>query len=171
MSACHTLRSHSLLKTVFNKLRDTYQAYCNAYKTHAMATHHGGTGQPLDRDANPNGKDTNVDTQNNYHNEDTGNFEPIGQENDTNLANLTWELGDLHHRDQVREGQLAEALHHIEQGLQRLTIALCPSVPPEPLNDVLRQYTDTLCSAQRQTNFTNTLLQDITFLLEMMLHS
>ena len=37
-----------------------------------------------------------------------------------------------------------------------------PPAPPEPLNDVLAQYMDTLCSAQRQTNFTNTLLQDIT---------
>ena len=26
---------------------------------------------------------------------------------------------------------------------------------------MLKQYTDTLCSAQKQTNFTNTLIQDI----------
>ena len=127
-----------------------------------MVACHGDAGQPLDMDANPNGKDTNVDIQDNYHNEDTGDFEPTGQENDTNLANLTQELDDLHHRVQAQEGQPAEALHHIEEELQRLTIALCPSAPPEPLNGVLRQYTDTLCSAQRQTNFTNTLLQDIT---------
>ena len=63
-----------------------------------MATHHGGAGQPLDRDANINGKDTDVDIQDNYHNEDTCDFEPIGQDNDTNLANLTQELDDLHHR-------------------------------------------------------------------------
>ena len=76
-----------------------------------MATHHGGTGQPLDRDANPNGKDTN----DNYSHEDAGDFEPIGQENDMNLANLTWELDDLHHGVQAREGQPTDALHHIEQ--------------------------------------------------------
>ena len=50
MSAHHSLRSRSPLKTVFGKLGDTYQAYCNTYKTHAMATHHGGLGQPLDTD-------------------------------------------------------------------------------------------------------------------------
>ena len=102
----------------------------------------------MDRVFNPSGKDTNVDIQDNYHNEDTGDFEPIGQENDTNLANLNQELDDLHHRAQAREGQPAEALHCIEQGLQRLTIALHPPAPPEPLDDVLRQYTDTLCSAK-----------------------
>ena len=40
-----------------------------------MATYHGGTGQPLDRDANPNGKDTD----DNYHYEDAGDFEPIAR--------------------------------------------------------------------------------------------
>ena len=48
--------------------------------------------------------------------------------------------------------------------VQRLSITLCPSGPPEPLNDVLKQYTDTLCSAQKQTNFANTLIQDIPIL-------
>ena len=54
-----------------------------------------------------------------------------------------------------------EALYNIEHKLQRLSIALCPSAPPELLADILKQYTDTLCSAQKQTNFTNTLIQDI----------
>ena len=31
----------------------------------------------------------------------------------------------------------------------------------EPLNDVLQQYMETLCSAQKQTNFAKTLIQDI----------
>ena len=61
----------------------------------------------------------------------------------------------------AREGQCVEALHHIEHELQRLSIALHPSTPPEPLNDVLKQYMDTLCSAQKQTNFANILKQDI----------
>ena len=51
--------------------------------------------------------------------------------------------------------------HCIEHELQRLLIALCPSAPPEPLNDVLHQYTETLCSAQKQTTFVNTLIQGI----------
>ena len=47
MSACQSLRLHLQLKTVFQKLGDTYQAYCNTYKTHTMATHHGGSEQPF----------------------------------------------------------------------------------------------------------------------------
>ena len=37
------------LKTVLGRIRDTYQAYCNTFKTHTMATYHGGSRQPLDR--------------------------------------------------------------------------------------------------------------------------
>ena len=57
------------------------------------------------------------------------------------------ELDDLHHRVQTGEGQPMEALHHIECKFQRLLIALHPSGPPEPLDDGLKQYMDTLCSA------------------------
>ena len=112
-----------------------------------MATHHGGAGQPLNRDDTLHGEDTEANIPRNYHHEDTGNIETIGQEHHTNLANLTWELDDLCHRVQAGEHQPAEALHCIEQELQRISIALCPSAPPEPLNNVVRQYTDTLCSA------------------------
>ena len=40
---------HSPLKTVLAKIEDWYQAYSTMYKTHAMATCHGGAGHPLDR--------------------------------------------------------------------------------------------------------------------------
>ena len=161
MSAHCNFRSHSPLKTVFNRLGDTSQAYCNTYKTHAMATHHEGSGQLLDMDSTLNGKVTDDKILHDYHHEDTNDFENIEQENHTNLAALTRDLDDLHHRVQAGEGQPTEALHHIECRLQRLSIALCPSAPPEPLTNVLRQYMDSLCSAQKQINFTNTLFQDI----------
>ena len=147
MSACHNLRLCSPLKTVLNRLGDTYQAYCNTYKTHAMATHHRGSGQPLDRDAMPNGKDSDVDIPYDYHHEDTSDFGNVEQEFHANLATLTRESDDLCHRVQAGEDQPAEALYCIEHKLQRLSIALHPSAPPEPLDDVLKQYTDTLCSA------------------------
>ena len=126
-----------------------------------MATHHGGSGQLLDRDTMLNGKDTDVDILHNYHHEDTGDFENVEWENHANLATLTRELDNLHHRVQAGEGQPAEALYHIEHNLQRLSIALHPSAPPEPLDDIFKQYMDTLCSAQKQTNFPNTLIQGI----------
>ena len=37
---------------------------------------------------------------------------------------------------------------------------LCSSAPLECLDDVLQQYRETLCSAQKQTTFANTLIQD-----------
>ena len=41
-------------------------------------------------------------------------------------------------------------------------LALCPSISPALLDDILHQYTETLCTAQKNTTFVNTLLQDIT---------
>ena len=104
-----------------------------------MTTHHGGTGQPLDGNATPYGKDTNANILHNYHHEDMDNFENVEQENHTNLATLTQELDDLCHRVQAGEGQPVETLHHIECKLQRLSIALCPSAPLESLDNVLQQ--------------------------------
>ena len=50
---------------------------------------------------------------------------------------------------QAGKGQPTEALNCIEHEIQRLSIALHPSALLEPLNDVLQQYTETLCSAQK----------------------
>ena len=58
-----------------------------------MATHHGGTGQPLDRDITPHGQDTDI--PNDYHHEDMDNFENVEQENHTTLKALTQDLDDL----------------------------------------------------------------------------
>ena len=82
-----------------------------------MPTHHGGTGQPLDGDDTPHGKDTKVNIPHDYH-QDTDDFETIEQENHTTLANLIWELDDLHYRVQAGEGQPMEALYQIECELQ-----------------------------------------------------
>ena len=72
MSAHHSLGSYSPLKTIFGKVGDTNQAYCNTYKTHAMATHHGGWGQPLDRDIDVTREvhkaaDTDVEETQDFH--------------------------------------------------------------------------------------------------------
>ena len=42
-----------------------------------MATHHGGAGQPLDRDTAQHGQDTDI--SNDYHHEDMGNIENVEQ--------------------------------------------------------------------------------------------
>ena len=161
MSAHHNLRLHSPSKVVFNKPGDIYQAYCKTYKTQTMATHHGEAGPSLDRDDTPHGKDTEAHIPHDYDHEDTGDIATIGQEHHNKLANLTQELGDLCHRVLVGEGQSTEALNHIECKHQRLSIVLHPSALCEPLDDVLQQYTETLCSAQKWTTFMDTLIQDI----------
>ena len=83
-----------------------------------MATHHRGTGQPLDRDIAPHGQDTDI--QNDYHHEDMDNFENTEQENCTNLKTLTQDLDDLHYRVEAGKGQPTEAINHIECELHKL---------------------------------------------------
>ena len=86
MSTYHTLRLHSPLKTILGRLGETYQAYCNTYKTDTMAIHHEGSGQPLDRVTSmPREKqpvlDTNVELQQYFHPEDTDQFENLEHNN------------------------------------------------------------------------------------------
>ena len=57
MSVHCSTRMHSSFKTALGKIRDKYQAYYTMYKTHAMTTHHGGTGCPLDGGINLNTED------------------------------------------------------------------------------------------------------------------
>ena len=166
MSAHSSLRSHLPLKTVFGKLGDPYQAYCNTYKTHTMATHHGGLGQPLDREVDVtrdahNATDTDIEDMQDFHNMETVNFEDSEHNNPTRLTAITRELDDLCQQVQAEEGQPSEALNHIERELQRPSILLNPQVHNQPLAEVIKHYTNTLCSAQKQTNLMNSSLQDI----------
>ena len=54
-----------------------------------------------------------------------------------------------------------EAISHLEHELHRLPLAFHSSASLEPLDDVLQQYVETLCSAQKQTTFVSTLIQNI----------
>ena len=65
------------------------------------------------------------------------------------------------HRVENAEGQSVEDIHCWECELCRLSLTFQPSGPPEPLDEVLQQYMDTLCTAQKETTFANTLIQDI----------
>ena len=47
----------------------------------------------------------------------------------------------------------------MEQNLNQLAITLCP--PTEPIGEVLNNYMDTLCNAQKKTSLESSLLQDI----------
>ena len=156
MSTHHSLRSCSSLKKVLTKLENSYQTYVNMYKTHTMATHHRGIGQPLEKD--PNLQDQDIDISNDCQHEETDDFENVENETHTRLRDLTYEVDHLQHKIEVAKGQPTDAINCLECELHRLSLALCPSA----LDEILQQYTETLCTAQKKSTFTNTLLQDIT---------
>ena len=175
-SAHHSTRTHSPFKTMLVKIRDKYQAYCTTYKTHNMATHLGDTGCPLDRGINLNVKDpepTDIDNESTHSLDATvalggpeaeGNPKDPVYSNHDKLMALTREINNLCQGVEAGEGQPADILDCIECKLQNLSIALHPPSPPtptEPFWDMIHQYTNTLWSTQKQTNLTNSLLQDI----------
>ena len=96
MSACHSLRSCSPLKTVFGKIADIYQAYRHTYKTHTMATCHGGSGQHLDRNINAHKTtDTEIEHAQEFHYINTNDFEATDTSDPAKLIAITRELDDL----------------------------------------------------------------------------
>ena len=176
MSAQHNTRLHSPLKTILGKIGDQYQAYCTRYKMHAMATHHRGTGCPLARGLNILTEDPEHADINNgsTHRSDAtvalGGLDAVGHpedpvyNNQDRLTSLMREISDLYQRVAAGEGQPAGILDCIQCELQNLLITIHqpqPPAPAEPLREVIWQYTDTLCSIQKQSNLTNSLLQDI----------
>ena len=95
-----------------------------------------------------------------------GNLPPNSQ---AYLHIFAREMYSLQQCIEAREGHPAEGLEgidHQEQELQTFSLTLCTLLtstptPTEPFEDVVCQYTDTLCIAQKQTHLTNFLLQNI----------
>ena len=88
-------------------------------------------------------------------------FADLIHSNQAKLMALTRGINDLHHQVVAGEGQPAESMDHIEQELQNLSLAFQPPSPTEHFSNIIYQDTDTLCTTQKQTNLTNSLLQDI----------
>ena len=175
MSACHNSSLHSLQKTVLRKIGDQYQAYCTTYKTHAMATHHRGAGNPLAGGLGILTEDAEHADINNdsTHSSDAtvalGGPEAAGHpedpvyDNQDRLTALTREINYLHQRVTAAEGQPGKTLNCIQCDLQNLLIAIHqpqPPAPAEPFREMVQHYMDTLSSTQKQSNLTNSLLQD-----------
>ena len=143
-----------------------------------MATHHRGIGHPTARDdlhiedPEATGMDDDNDTISGLDAtvalgglKAEGNTNALLPNNQAKLMALTRETNDLHQWVEAREGQPVEHLDCIEWELQNLSLMLQqqpPPMPTEPFGEVMCQYTDTLCTTQKQTNLTNSLLQDIT---------
>ena len=142
-----------------------------------MAKHQGGIGSPMDRDINLHIEDPEVTGMNNDNDSISGldatvalgglkaedNPSELLPSNQTKLTALTWENIEQHQWVDAGERQPAE------NELLNLSLVLQPPpspAPTEPLREVICQYTNTLCTTQKQTNLTNSLLQDITLFNE-----
>ena len=146
-----------------------------------MAICHGCAGHPIARDVDLHLEDpeaTGIDNNNESTcGSDTivalgglekeGNTNKLLPSNQAKLTALSREMNELYQWVEAREGKQAESLDHIEWELQNLSLAFQPQPPPmststEPLGEVICQYTNTLCTTQKQKNITNSLLQNIT---------
>ena len=125
MSAHCSTSSCLPLKTVLGNIGDWYQAYCTTYKTHAMATHHGDAGCPLDRSLDILTEDpehADIDTVNTHSLDATvalggpeavENPEDPANYNQDRLTALMREINDLHQRVAAGEGHTAKTLDSI----------------------------------------------------------
>ena len=109
-----------------------------------MATHFGGVG------------DTSTE------NPETQDMDNVSEDafQDVNLVKRL--LCKTEHLKQViedRDNDPREAIHELEQRLNRLTLTLCHS--DDPFDNMLDKYTKTLCTRQKKTSLESSLLQDI----------
>ena len=123
-----------------------------------MATDHRGTGKPPENDSDPQESDVTIHDE---YQADINDFENIEPDHHARLGGLTNKIDYLQQKVKANEAQLMDTISHIECQLNRLALTLFLSTLPEHLGEVLQQYTDTLCTAQKKTSFVNTLLQDI----------
>ena len=77
---------------------------------------------------------------------------------------MTHELEQLWQTIEANDNDPMDAISHLECRLNQLALTLHLPMPAEPIGEVLKKYTDTLCNAQKKTSFVNSLLQDITVL-------
>ena len=112
-----------------------------------MATHFGGVGDtPME-----NSKTQDVDNVS----EDESQDEDL-------IRQLLNETACLKQFVKDRDNEPREAIHDLEQRLNRLTLTLHQL--DTPIENVLDRYTETLCTAQKKTSLESSLLQDIPIL-------
>ena len=141
------LRTCSPIKRLFHKLENPIQTYINYDKTHAMATHYSGVGDTSMED--PETQDLDNVSQDDFQDEII-------------VQNLLCKTECLKQAIEDRDNDPREAIHQLEQRLNRLTLTLHPS--SDPTEEVLDKYTKTLCTTQKKTSLECSLLQDIPIL-------
>ena len=113
-----------------------------------MATCHGGTGKPLEKDSDS--QETDVTIHDEYQ-ADVNDFENVELSHHTRLRDLTNDIEYLQEKVEANETQPMDAISHLECELNRLALTLYPSALLGSLDEVLQQYTDSLCTAQKGT--------------------
>ena len=147
MLTCRQSCTHSPIKILFSKLENSIQTCINSHKTHAMATCFGGVG------------DTSME---NPKTQDVDNVSEDESQDEDLIKQLICETTHLKQFVEDRDNEPREAIHDLEQRLNRLTLTLCHS--DTPIENVLDRYTKTLCTAQKKTSLESSLLQDIPIL-------
>ena len=112
-----------------------------------MATHFGGVG------------DTSME---NPETQDVDNVSEDEFQDEHIVQKLLRETEHLKQVIEDRNSDPREAIHELEQRLNRLTLTLHHS--NDPIENVLDRYTETLCTAQKKTSLESSLLQDIPIL-------
>ena len=93
---------------------------------------------------------------------ETQDLDNVSQDDfqDKNIVqNLLCKTECLKQAIEDRDNDPREAIHQLEQRLNRLTLTLCPS--SGPIVEVLGKYTKSLCTTQKKTSLVSSLLQDI----------
>ena len=109
-----------------------------------MATHFGGVG------------DTSME---NSETQDVDNVSEDEFQDENIVQKFLCKTEHLKQAIEDRDNDPREAIHQLEQRLNRLTLTLCPS--NDPIENVLDKYTETLCTTQKKTSLESSLLQDI----------
>ena len=95
---------------------------------------------------NPENRDLDNDRQDNFQDENI-------------ITQLIHKTEQLRQAIEDRDNDPRDAIHQLEQRLNRLTLTLCS--PSEPIEGILHKYTEMLCTAQKKTSLESSLLQDI----------
>ena len=103
--------------------------------------------------------DTSVE---NLETQDVDNASEDESQNENIIQSLLCETAHLRQLVEDRDNKPREAIHDLEQRLNRLTLTLCHL--DIPIENVLDRYTETLCTAQKKTSLESSLLQDIPIL-------
>ena len=138
------LQTHSPIKRLFNKLENSIQTYINYHKIHAMAIHFGGVG------------DISME---NPETQDVDNVSEDDLQDENIVQKILCKAACLKQFVDYRDNESMEAIHDLEQRLNRLKLTLHHL--DIPIENMLDRYTETLCTAQKKTSLESSLLQNI----------